>query len=275
MVAFAVSLSLAFLGLSGPPTMRPPTPTPRLAPSLAKAGSALTRAAKVRAQAPPPRPNQPPPVPVQRFTIVNQAGVSPQDLAAVQRAISLQSIQLHMAWGTPVAAFVANGGTPVYIGTGQQALASGGSTAALGGDHYGTSSPVTNRGTHWDGSPYISVSTGNLPMTGWSKALSHEIVESLVNPSAAPTTAGTHTPEVADPVSNHSYNIHGVPVSNFTLPAYWGLPSHPTAAAGQYDQMGLLTAPLPTQPASAPQPAAPAPAAASVAPPSAHSAPVR
>lgn len=86
----------------------------------------------------------------------------------------------------------------------------------------------------------------NIP---WQTTLSHEVLEQLADPyttqcavvpfSGRPAVAVEF--EVCDPVENDSYQIDGVPVSNFVFPA-WFQPAG--AAKGPYDQMGRLTNPL-------------------------------
>jgi hypothetical protein len=64
-----------------------------------------------------------------------------------------------------------------------------------------------------------------------SAVLSHEVIETLVDPS----TTGT---EVCDPVAWNEYMVGGVPVSDFVLPA-WLTPG----SAGPWDLARALTAP--------------------------------
>lgn len=79
-----------------------------------------------------------------------------------------------------------------------------------------------------------------------SSCASHEAIEQLIDALANITTpvrwAGHNAAiayEVGDPVEADTYNIDGVPVSNFVLPN-WFVPG----SRGPYDFMGKLSAPL-------------------------------
>lgn len=84
-----------------------------------------------------------------------------------------------------------------------------------------------------------------------SITLSHELLEMLVDPSGTrkikaadldPYSAGqqvSYLVEVCDPVVVYSYDIDGVPVSDFVLPSFY----EPTAA-GPVDFAGFLSRPL-------------------------------
>jgi hypothetical protein len=180
-------------------------------------------------------------VPTQTLTIVDQAHVRAAALALVTRAISAQSIQLRAAWGTPCATF-GPGGWRVYLKIGRQ----------VHGDHF------------WYGEPYAVTWTGGGTVEGWSRDLSHEILEMLVDPTtnrAAYHDGVGQAVEVADPVEWHGYRLRGVFVSDFVLPSWFAgaTTGEPTCVAtscsfpgpelasadavGPYDEMDLLTEP--------------------------------
>jgi hypothetical protein len=83
----------------------------------------------------------------------------------------------------------------------------------------------------------------------WQSTLSHELLEQLADPyvqTAVLVSSFQGRPaalayETADPVEADSYEIDGVPVSNFVTPA-WFQDAAPTGA--RLDYLGRLTAPL-------------------------------
>ena len=109
----------------------------------------------------------------------------------------------------------------------------------IGGEHYGSGVP----GPLWQGQPYVIVDTGGATYDSWSYAFSHEIMEMLVDPTDADyyvwPNGARQLLEVCDPVEGYTYEIVGVNVDDFTLPAAWsGAPS------GPYDEANRLPAPL-------------------------------
>jgi hypothetical protein len=161
--------------------------------------------------------------PVQTITIVNQANVRPVALALVENAVVAQSLQVHAAWGTPCVVFGA-GGWKLYLKTGV--------SGQPWGEHF------SNRGL-----PYLLVWTGALTWQGWSTVISHEIVETLVDPVNAHYIRDlvSNQLEVADPVEDHAYKLRGVYVSDFVLPAWYA-----GAQTGDcYASAGSITCPGP------------------------------
>ena len=83
-----------------------------------------------------------------------------------------------------------------------------------------------------------------------SVTISHELLEMLADPTANNVLQGadgrTYILEVADPCESDAdgYDIDGVRVSDFVLPAYYGRPN-PDGSV-KYDFRGLLAAGLPT-----------------------------
>ena len=206
------------------------------------AGTALLRAsARVVAADPAVCPTG---VPVQAITVINQAGVRPFALAKVENAVVDQSMQLRAAWGTPCVQFGA-GGWPLYL------------------RDEGISA-------HYTDPLQIEVSTGGYTYQAWSSTFSHELMETLVDPTTVsdygtgPTGGNI---EVADPVEHNAYRLGGTWISDFVLPSWYAgahigvcatiamypptydCPGPMLAAAdasGPYDEMGILAAPWQT-----------------------------
>ena len=88
---------------------------------------------------------------------------------------------------------------------------------------------------------------GKQVLTGdWavSSVLSHEVLELLGDPSCSfwgAAGSAMYCLEVCDPVEAPTYEVNGVSVSNFVLPA-WFDPHAPEGS--RYDQLGLLQAPF-------------------------------
>lgn len=160
------------------------------------------------------------------ITVTNNTTISATALLKVERAASDQSLQEHRAWGTPCVQF-ANHGWPLALSTGCTTNPDGSTACQLGGYHNGTNYPY-----HPTGQPTILVQTGLSPM--WTVAFTHEIVETLENPTASLAIGAP--PEIADPVSKATYLLDGVRVSNFAFPAFY---NH--SSTGPYDQMNTLT----------------------------------
>jgi hypothetical protein len=179
-------------------------------------------------------------VPVQTLTVVNEANVSASALAKVKNAVTVQSLQLRAAWGTPCVQF-SSSGWRVYLQTGYEPESTGSYTMQIGGDHFGAGV----HGPYWEGSPYALVLTGAASYESWSYAFSHEILEALVDPGdntywTWPGDGVRQLLEVCDPVENYTYTLDSVTVEDFTLPAAW------SGSSGPYDEAGRLTAPLGT-----------------------------
>lgn len=173
----------------------------------------------------------------QTLTVVNQANVRPKALASVEFTVELQAEQLRAAWGTPCIQY-GPGGWPVYLQVQVNHWQDGSETLPIGGEHYGSAVP----GALWRGTPYAVVYTGAVTYQSWSYAFSHEIVEMLVDPNDDTYHVwpnGTRQLlEVCDPVENYTYQLDGVSVDDFTLPAAW------SGSPGPYDEAGRLSAPL-------------------------------
>ncbi len=75
----------------------------------------------------------------------------------------------------------------------------------------------------------------------WRTCLGHEVLEALADPLTTRMAPDQVTiVEVCDPVEEDSYEIGGVPVTNFVLPAYFGF-----NASTKYDRNGWLAKPAP------------------------------
>jgi hypothetical protein len=193
-------------------------------PTLA-AGRALEHASRIETIAQPAQASCPAGVPVQTITVVNQANVHPVALAKVERAVVDQSLQLRAAWGTPCVTF-GPAGWVVTLQAGTPIQNAGGSTSLpLAGHH------------DYTGVPSAVVTTGRNPMSVWSRAFTHEIVEMLVDPTDTMRWK-LGLLEVCDPVENWTYPLDGVQVSDFVLPAYF------TSGPGPWDEAGMLAGPF-------------------------------
>lgn len=184
-------------------------------------------------------------VPVQTITVQNEAAVRPWALAKVENAVVDQSLQLRAAWGTPCVRF-APGGWLLYL--------RGDSNPDAAGVH-----------DYAGGAPFAIVWTSGQPWSSWSWAFSHEVIETLVDPTWTNIYyVRGQLPELvepADPVYTRRYTLDGVPVSDFTFPAFYagaitppctttgdnvttcaGPLIAPADAPGPYDEMGVVTA---------------------------------
>ena len=181
--------------------------------------------------------------PVQDITVVNQAGVRPQVLARVERAVSAQSLQVRAAWSTPCARFAA-GGWKLYLKVGG---------AEPHGEH------------DFYGQPYALVWTSGATVEGWSRDFSHEVVEMLEDPTLDvryTRDGSTWQREIADPVEGLGYRLDGIYVSDFVTPLWFAGASTgadvlcqaascaddspliaPAANVGPWDRMRALTGP--------------------------------
>ncbi len=181
--------------------------------------------------------------PTQTITVVNQTRVRPRVLAQVERAVSAQSLQVRAAWGTPCAQFGA-GGWRLYLKVGG---------AEPHGEH------------DYRGQPYALVWTSGAPVEAWSRDFSHEVVETLEDPTLDVRylhDCSTWQREIADPVEGLGYRLGGVYVSDFVTPLWYAGASTgtdvlfqgggcaddsplvaPAANAGPWDQMRALTGP--------------------------------
>lgn len=139
-------------------------------------------------------------LPVQRFTVVNDAGVDPANLDRIEQAVSIQSTDLHAVWNTPLAIFSDQpGGWVIHIVRRDAAY-----DAASEGVH----------GLDASGRPEAEVFTFSDPWRWWSLDFSHEVLEMLVDPYGG-------RPEVCDPIASFQYYIEGVMVSDFAWPAWY------------------------------------------------------
>lgn len=82
--------------------------------------------------------------------------------------------------------------------------------------------------------------------TGWTSAISHEVIEMLVDPSGSyfvwPKSSSSVTgylKEVCDPVEDRTYRINGTFVSDFVTPSYYV-----SVSTAPYDHLGVIHQPL-------------------------------
>lgn len=78
----------------------------------------------------------------------------------------------------------------------------------------------------------------------WEVTASHEVLEALADPNCARMVQSydgrLYALEICDACETKSYEIGGVPVSDFVLPAYF----EPVKKAVKFDYMGLISQPL-------------------------------
>lgn len=146
--------------------------------------------------------------PTQTITVVNRAGVSPRELAKVERAVAIQSRELRHWWHTPVARF-GPGGWPIYLHRWWP-----------GNDH--EYNLARER-------PWAEVSWTANEWPAPSVLLSHEVLEMLADPTA-------RSREVCDPVAADAYRVGRVMVSDFVTPRWFVYHGR-----GPWDQMRRLT----------------------------------
>lgn len=168
-------------------------------------------------------------VPVQTITVTNLAHATTAALAAVERATTDQSMQIRAAWGTPCIRF-GPGGWPLILTSGRIANPDGTTTYQLGGVHTGTASRHGATAI-----PTIDVQTGALPYKTWARAWTHEVAETLENPTASTVPGGPQ--EIADRVENGNatYTVDGLQVTDFVFPSFY------TDGPGPFDQAHTLT----------------------------------
>ena len=134
----------------------------------------------------------------------------PANLGVVERAISFQvNRQVARAWRVDPVSFGA-GGIPVYFTS--EAVVSSAWLRAGGGNPRGgiagfhSYDPATGQAVIWV--------WRSADRAFWTNTLSHEIIETEVDPSA------THPRlEIADAVADYSYRLFGVSVSDWLLPS--------------------------------------------------------
>ncbi len=92
-------------------------------------------------------------------------------------------------------------------------------------------------GCHWlgsDGQPIIAVGAQS---QDWSGYLSHEVIETLIDPSGTRDLYG-RLAEACDPVAQNWYRLDGTWVTDFVYPA-WFKPG----SAGPYDYLNITHSP--------------------------------
>lgn len=145
-------------------------------------------------------------------TLVNMAaGIKPAAVHKLETALVTQSRQLSDWWHTPTVTF-GNGGWELYLLPGN------------GGLHYAPDSNYPGDYCSMQPNPCMEAGTNG---RYWTTNVSHELMEAL----ADPTNTGN---EVADPVENSCYLVHGDWLQDFVTP-YWF-----TGSGSTYDQMREL-----------------------------------
>jgi hypothetical protein len=165
------------------------------------------------------------------IVFINQsASVSAGDLSAIVAALQIQiNRDFAPVWGTIATLHIATGPEGAWMFYLQDEI-----------------DQPNALGYHTDenGLPIARIDIAGSIAAGqdWRTPISHEVLEALADPQCmrmAPN--GVDIIEVCDPVEETIYTINGLVVSNFVLPAYFGL-----NAGAKYDFNGQLTAPAPT-----------------------------
>jgi hypothetical protein len=168
------------------------------------------------------------------FVVVNETQLPRVELERAERAVEDQSVQLRRYWQTPCAAFTAApaqcsvdhfiGGWCAYDGW--PVFVEFDRCSGDAGCHAYNASRI----------PYVEVSVQPSSYASWTVVLSHEVLETLVDPFLA-RLAGDAEVEVCDPAYAYSYRLDGgVLVSDFTLPAFW----RQDWSAARWDELGVL-----------------------------------
>jgi hypothetical protein len=160
---------------------------------------------------------RPVPAPVEVITIANDAHVPTKMLTRIERAVVIQSRQVRRWWHTPVIRFGAHGWL-LSIAPPQTLVETTGGTVDQG----------------WHSAAYAMVEY-NGSADALSITMSHELIETLVNPTDE-VTLGGWLREACDPVSYDSYQVGSVIVSDFVTPAWFTKDSR-----GPWDQIDTTT----------------------------------
>lgn len=159
--------------------------------------------------------------PAQEVHLVNAVGYRPVYVRELERALVDQSAQLGQAWGTPAVRFGPSGWRlTVYAGMSPE--------------------PTVFAGLHGvdAGVPFASVWPDTLSVNLRPMAISHELIEMLVDPYADRYVNGRLV-EVCDPVNGSTYLVNWLPLADFVTPAWFT-----SGAPGPFDHMGTLRMPL-------------------------------
>lgn len=217
--ALLVALAL-LLGLGSSSNPKPPVPPP-----------------------PPPPPPQPPsggPAPLQtgvHLTVINKS--ARLTAADVVQYAAAQQVQIDRdvspRWGGSAVIDTQPGGWPVYL------IDNADVPGALGyHDNDANGVPFAH--------VFVAFSIDN--GVAWQSVASHEVLEMLGDPRPSVQLVEDPGPdgcgwiqELGDPIETFSYQVNGVPMSDFVLPAWFTV-----GAAGPYDFMNVLKAPFTTAP---------------------------
>lgn len=168
----------------------------------------------------------PPPPPAIVISVSNQAGISPYQLRAAERAVVVQVRRARVYWPQIPQITFGPGGTKTVTLERKYALqrcdTSLDSCCGPGAD-----------GCHGSDAAYVDRPLGNKM---WTLVFSHEVLEMLNDPGG-----GVASDELCDPVGGQvfQYRIHGIVVSDFALPSYFADPQPET---GPLDYRGKLRA---------------------------------
>jgi hypothetical protein len=173
---------------------------------------------------------------------IQTAAPNPAYVAHVERAIERQvNTQVIRHWVVPTLQFVSTGPVGLVVHLETHAAVD----TICGGEDDGCHYPATNgvidvyvdrwAGGCGDGD------TGPCGYQDWSYPLSHEIIESLVDPTANSWSPTGLLLEACDPVDGSSYQDLGIDVSDFVYPRWF----NPNATGDQMDWTDMVHRPEP------------------------------
>lgn len=167
-------------------------------------------------------------------------------IARAEQAVTYQvNDQLRRYWVVPRIRFVPSGGIPIYLMSGSGIMGAAGSHQAPGPGLFGvlrTPSAFAATGTVRS---HFTVRGKGGGRVSWTVALSHEVMELVVNPNVKRKSLHriNHRRvwvEVADAVEDDTYVLDGVRVSDFVTPRWFEFSN---VNFMRYDFMGKLSAP--------------------------------
>ena len=162
------------------------------------------------------------------LTLINQTSVSSADVEAYLKAQQDQiDKDFSPKWGGSAVIDQNPGGWPVYLQDVSDV------PDALGYHDVDASGPYAK----------VFVQTAADNGTAWQVVASHEVLETLADSNANTTDVGPDGcdwyQEVGDPVEDKTYQLQGVPLSDFALPSWFTV-----GGVGPFDFLGILSAPF-------------------------------
>lgn len=181
-----------------------------------------------------------------RLTLTSTSKVSATQIARAEKAVTYQvNHQLRRYWVVPEIRFVPSGGDPVFLIPGGGIMGAGGAHEQPGPTVFGNFRTPSAFAATGDAQDRFTVTGRGHSRVSWTVALSHEVMEMLVNPNV--TRKAPHRfhhrrvwVEVADAVEADVYRVDGVQVSDFVTPRWFEFSN---VNFMRYDFMGKLSAP--------------------------------